>query len=320
MRIVNTCHYATLPQDHPVYQRVMAEAEFVTSEKSELTSEELLEFVQGADALISGIDFIKADLLAKFPPSLKVISRPAVGYDRVDIEAARRHGIDVCNAPGSNSDSVADLTLALMLMCARDLYRNAKDCKDGGWGRYKIHKGVGLTDKTVGILGLGAIGKRVAQRCQGFGMTVLAYDPYINHDYCAEHDIAVVDMDTLLTKSDFISLHLPLLDTSRYTIDANAISKMKNGVILINAARGGHVDPAALYEAILAGKVRAYGADTTDPEPPPVDYPLTHLSNVIITPHIGANTVDASTNMLAMAVENALDILQGKGCKNIVNL
>lgn len=319
MKIVNTCHYATLPEDHPTLRRVLREAEFITSEKAELTAEELLEFVQGADALISGIDFIREDLLEKFPPSLKVISRPAVGYDRVDIAAARRRGIDVCNAPGSNSDSVADLTLALMLMCARDLWRNADDCRAGGWGKYKAGKGMGLTGKTVGILGLGSIGKRVAKRCQGFDMRVLAADPYMDCAYCEKEGIEAVCETDIFCRSDIITLHLPLLDASRRIIDADAIEQMKDGVILINAARGGHVDDVALYQALVSGKIRAYGADTTDPEPPPVNYPLARLENVILTPHIGAHTVEASNNMLAMAIDNALDILQGKGCRNIVN-
>lgn len=316
MKIAITCHYAKLPEDHPVWQRALKEAEIELSGKAELSSDELLEFVQGADALISGTDFIRAELIKKLPPSLKVISRPAVGYDRVDVAAARERGIDVCNAPGTNSDSVADLAVGLMILCARDMFNNISDCKNGRWGARS--RGMGLTGRTAGMVGMGAIGKLDARRCQGFGMNVLAYDPYIDLAYCYHNNIESVELEALLARSDFVSLHLPLMDTTKHIIDAAAISRMRDGAILINTARGGLVDQDAVYAALISGKLRAYGADVADPEPP-ADLPLMQLDNAFITSHIGANTTEALNNMMAVALQNALNILEGKPCRNIVN-
>lgn len=316
MRIVSTCHYARLPETHPTWQRLMKEAEFELSDKPFLSSEELLEFIQGADALISGTDFIREDLLAKFPSSLKVISRPAAGFDRVDIEAARKIGIDVCNAPGSNKESVADYVMCLLICAARNVYKNITDVKSGKWGQST--KGMELKGKTLGIMGLGAIGKCVVPRAKGFGLKVLAYDPYIDLDFCKENDVESVDVDTLLSKSDAIFLLFPLNDSTRNFINTEAFGKMKDGVILVNDARGAVVNHDDLYDALLSGKIGFYAGDVIEPEPPG-DMPLIQLENVIITSHIGANTVEASENMLAIALENALDVLEGKPCKNIVN-
>ena len=166
MKIAITCHYASLPEDHPTWQRAIREAEVVLSDKVQLTGEELLDFVKDADALISGTDFIREDLIRRLPERLKVISRPAVGYDRVDIKAARARGIDVCNAPGTNSNAVAELAFALMLCCARQLpyhFENTKKCL---WKNDK--DGMELTGKKLGILGLGAIGKELAKKSVGF--------------------------------------------------------------------------------------------------------------------------------------------------------
>lgn len=317
MRIVNTCKYAHLPDEHPAVQRVLAKAEFVTCEKAKLTSEELLEFVQGADALISGTDYIRADLIEKFPKSLKVISRPAVGFDRVDIAAARAHGIDVCNAPGSNCESVADYIICMMIAAARDVYNNISDVRSGKWGVRQ--KGVGLKGKTVGIVGLGAIGRAVTQRCHGFSMKIVAYDPYLDYDFCTENAITPMTLDELLGCSDFIVLALPLNDSTYHMINADAISKMKDGVIIANDARGGVVDAAAMVEGLRSGKVRFYATDVMENEPPAADDPLLQLDNVIVSSHIGAETIDASCNMLAMALNNAMDVLEGKECRNIVN-
>ncbi len=316
MKIAITCHYAKLPENHPTWQRVIRSADVELSKDPFLSSDELLEFVQGADALISGTDFIRADLIEKLPESLKVISRPAAGFDRVDIKAARARGIDVCNAPGSNCESVADYVMGLLICCARDMYNNISDVRSGHWGARR--RGMSLSGKTIGILGLGAIGKCVVPRAQGFGMKVRAYDPFIDLDFCKEHNVVSASLDKLLSESDTIFLLFPLMDSTRNFINAKTIAKMKDGVILINDARGAVVDHAALYDALLAGKIGAYGGDVIEPEPPG-DMPLIHLENVIITSHIGANTNEALEKMMSIALENAMDVLENKSCKNIVN-
>ena len=162
MKIAITCHYASLPEDHPTWKRAIEAAEVVLSEKVNLSKEELWDFVSDADALISGTDFIKEDVIAELPDCLKVISRPAVGYDRVDIKAARARGIDVCNAPGTNSNAVAELAMGLMLCCARTLPYHFANTKQKLWKNDR--NGMELTGKTLGILGLGAIGKELAKK------------------------------------------------------------------------------------------------------------------------------------------------------------
>lgn len=316
MKIAITCHYASLPHDHPVWQRAVNAAEVTLSSKPNLTSDELIDFIQGADALISGTDWLREDVIARFPDCLKVISRPAVGYDRVDIAAARKRGIDVCNTPGANTDAVADVTLGLLLCCARKIpnyisgTRNLKWTLDG--------KQMSLRGKTLGVLGLGAIGKEVSIRAAAFGMQILAYDPFINMEFCREHNITPLTQEEVIAQADILTLHLPLIPSTQHVIDKETFHLMKDGVILINAARGGLIDHDELYKALTNGKIYAYGADVMEEEPPG-DHPLFHLPNTFITPHIGANTLEASQNMMKMALENALDILEGKPCRHIVN-
>jgi len=171
----------------------------------------------------------------------------------------------------------------------------------------------------LGILGLGAIGRAVAIRAKAFGMKILACDPFLNEVFCREQGVEAAEMDDVIKRSDVITLHLPLLEETRHVIDKEKIRMMKDQVILLNAARGGLVDHDDLCEALQEGKIRAYGADVMEEEPPG-DHPLFHLPGVYITPHAGANTLEASENMMAVALTNALDLLEGKSCKNIVNL
>lgn len=316
MKIAITCHYASLPHDHPVWQRAVNTAEVVLSDKVNLTADELIDFIKGADALITGTDWMREDVIARVPDCLKVISRPAVGYDRVDIRAARERGIDVCNAPGTNTDAVADLTLGLMLCCAREIPNYIIRTRNLEW---KLEgKQMNLRGKILGILGLGAIGREVALRAKAFGMNILAYDPFLNESFCREHGITPLSLEEVIRQADILSLHLPLMPDTQHMIDRHTLRLMKDGAILINAARGGLVDHEDLYQALVSGKIRSYGADVMEEEPPG-DHPLFHLPNAFITPHAGANTLEASQNMMKVALENALDILEGKPCKNIVN-
>ncbi|MCI8586185.1 MAG: phosphoglycerate dehydrogenase [Lachnospiraceae bacterium] len=317
MKIAITCHYAKLPEDHPVWRRAVDTAEVALSKNAQLTADELIDFIQGADALITGTDWMREEVIARVPDCLKVISRPAVGYDRVDIQAARRRGIHVCNAPGTNTDAVADLTMGLLLSCARRIPDYVIGTRELKW--QLCGKQMNLFGKTLGILGLGAIGRAVAIRAKAFGMKILACDPFLNEVFCREQGVEAAEMDDVIKRSDVITLHLPLLEETRHVIDKEKIRMMKDQVILLNAARGGLVDHDDLCEALQEGKIRAYGADVMEEEPPG-DHPLFHLPGVYITPHAGANTLEASENMMAVALTNALDLLEGKSCKNIVNL
>lgn len=318
MKIAITCHYASLPKDHPTWQRAIKMADVVLSDKTYLTPDELIDFIQGADALITGTDFMKKDIIDRVPECLKVISRPAVGYDRVDIKAARERGIDVCNAPGTNTDSVAELTIALLLSCARQLPMHFKNTENKIWNNK--FEGFELKGKTIGILGLGSIGKEAAKRLSAFGMKILGYSRHIDMEFCRKYGVIPSNPDEMFEKCDIISLHIPQTPATFEYLNDEKFSKMKRGMILINTSRGLIVKRDSLVDALNKGIVGCYGTDVMQQEPPEEDDPLFDMDNVIITPHIGATTVEAHINMMDVAMTNALDILEGKPCKNIVNL
>lgn len=274
-----------------------------------LAGEELISRLQGCDGYIAGLDFITADVISACP-DLKVISRYGVGYDRVDREAAAHAGVTVTNTPGVNAEAVGELAVTMMLSVARRVPHLDRQTREGAWVR---STGMELCGKTVGILGLGAIGKVVARCCAGLGMQVTAYDPYINEAYCKEHGIAVKTLDDVLAESDVISLHLPLNDETKHMINAEAIAKMRPAVIIINTSRGGIIDEAAAAEALQSGKLGGLGLDAFEQEPPEVS-PLFDFPNVVVTPHTGAHTREATENMARMAVDNLIAEMSGRDC------
>jgi len=280
-----------------------------------LQPDELIEALQGADGYIAGLDYITAEVIAQAPPSLKVISRYGAGVDRVDIPACTARGIKVANTPGTNSVAVAELAFALMLNVARNIPELHEAVLRGEWPR---GDGIELCGKTLGIVGLGAVGKNLATRAAAFEMKVCAYDPYFDGIFAERHGVARKTLDDLLCESDFISLHLPLTDETRYLIDAKRIAAMKNGAVLINTSRGGLIDEAAAAQAVKAGKLKGLGLDTFEQEPL-VDSPLKGLPRVIFTPHTGAHTAEAVRGMGELAVRNCIDVLSGNDCPFVLN-
>lgn len=280
-----------------------------------LMADELIPLLEGVDGYIAGVDDVSARVIDKAPSTLKVISRYGVGYDQVDIKACGQRGIVVTNTPGANAESVADLAFGLMLSVARQIPYADEQTKRGGWPRIT---GLELYGKTLGIIGLGAIGKGVARRAKGFSMRVLAYDPAIDEAFCRQYGVEISSFEEVLSKSDFISLHLPLKDETKHIINSNTISMMKDGAILINTARGGLVDEQAVYRALKAGKLRGFGTDVFEVEPPGKS-PLFEFKNVVVTPHMGSSTVEAINAMANLAVKNLVDVLTGKECPYIVN-
>ncbi|MFO7153448.1 MAG: phosphoglycerate dehydrogenase [Caldicoprobacter oshimai] len=280
-----------------------------------LMADELIPLLEGVDGYIAGVDDVSARVIDKAPSTLKVISRYGVGYDQVDIKACGQRGIVVTNTPGANAESVADLAFGLMLSVARQIPYADEQTKRGGWPRIT---GLELYGKTLGIIGLGAIGKGVARRAKGFSMRVLAYDPAIDEAFCRQYGVEISSFEEVLSKSDFISLHLPLKDETKHIINSNTISMMKDGAILINTARGGLVDEQAVYRALKAGKLRGFGTDVFEVEPPGKS-PLFEFKNVVVTPHMGSSTVEAINAMANLAVKNLIDVLTGKECPYIVN-
>lgn len=274
----------------------------------------LIELLQDCDGYLAGLDTVSENVL-KNCPHLKAISRYGAGYDRVDIAAAKKLGIPVSNTPGANAEAVAELAFAHVLALARNITYLNEQTKSGKWVRAN---GMELAGKTIGIIGLGAIGKIVARCATGFQMSVQAYDPFIQTDYCQEHDIHSVSLEDLLTTSDVITLHLPLNDETYHMINKNALHMIKKGSIIVNASRGGIIDETAAYEALTNGTLGGLGLDAFEKEPPK-DSPLFSLNNVILTPHTGAHTTEAKQSMAVMAAENLIDMLSGKECRYIVN-
>ena len=271
--------------------------------------------VGDVDALICGEDEVTARVI-EAAKNLKVISKFGVGVDKIDIGAASACGVAVCNTPGANSESVADMAFCLMLGIARQLPRSDTEVRQGLW---QSIIGCELYRKTIGIVGLGRVGRAVAKRAKGFSMRVIGFDEYPDPQWAEKEEISLVDMDTLLRESDFISLHLPSLPSTRGFIGAGELGRMKPTAYLINTARGEVVDEAALCEALRDGKLAGAGLDVFAQEPPDPASPLLGLPNVVLAPHVAAHTVEAINNMGLMSAQNAVEVLLGQRNEWILN-
>lgn len=280
------------------------------------TGRTLLDLVPGFDAIVAGTDPFTEQVFASAAPGLKVIGRTGVGFDNVDVDAATRHGVAVCPTPGVNRQSVAEHTMALMLNCARLIPQNMRSVRSGGWDQTS---GRELNGATLGLVGLGAIGKAVATFGRCFGMRVIAHDPCFDHEFGRENGIEPVSLERLLAVSDFVSLHIFLNASTRHFIDAAALAGMKPGAYLINTARGGVVDEDALADALAAGRLAGAALDTTEREPLPADSRLRGLDNVIVTAHIGAATLEARARSGRRAAQSVIDVLANGRCDQAVN-
>ena len=280
-----------------------------------LSENDLISLIADCDGCVAGVDYFTARVL-EAAPKLKVISRYGVGFDQIDLAAAKARNVVVCNTPGANSNAAADLTFALLLCLARKMPFLDKKTREGQWPR---SIGIELYEKTLGILGLGQVGRAVARRASGFSMRVIAYSPDIDKKYAEANGIVATDFDTVIREADFLTLHCPLTDVTRHFISADEMRSMKKGAILINTARGGIVDEAAAYDFLVSGHLRGMGMDVYETEPP-LDSPLLTLENVMLTPHTGSHTTEATDAMAGMSVQNLIDVLSGKGCPNIVTV
>jgi D-3-phosphoglycerate dehydrogenase len=251
---------------------------------------------------------------------LKAIVRAGVGVDNIDVAAATRLGIVVMNTPGGNTVSTAEHTMALMLSLARNVARANDSLKSGKWERNKF-TGTQLEGKTLGVIGLGRVGLAVAKRAQGFGMTVLGFDPFLSADKALEFGLeSVARLDDIWGRADFLTLHTPLTAETRNLIGAREIGLMKPTVRIINCARGGLIDEPALSEALSAGKVAGAAIDVFDPEPPPGDHPLIGLPQVLVTPHLGASTEEAQVSVAVEAARLLSDFLSRGQVRFAVNM
>jgi D-3-phosphoglycerate dehydrogenase len=278
-----------------------------------LKEDELGPLLAGCEGCIAGLDFFTKKAIDD-AANLKVISRYGAGVDRVDLAAARERKIAVCNTPGVNAQAVADLAMALMLSAARKIPLLDRQVREGRWPR---STGVEIYGKTLGILGLGAIGRAVARRAEGFSMKVIAYDPFIDARYAEEHGIAAASFDETIETADFISLHLPLTGETRRIISLDVMKRMKRGAFIVNTARGGLIDEEAAAALLGSGHLGGLGIDVYEEEPPPAS-PLFGLENTVLTPHAASHTAEAAAAMAALSVKNLVDVLSGRPCPNIV--
>ncbi len=275
----------------------------------------LLQRVRGVEGILATVaDRMDGEVMDAAGSQLKVISNYAVGYDNVDVPAARARGIHVGNTPGVLTETTADLAFTLLLASARRVQESISYVRDGHWKTWgpKILLGADVTGATLGIIGLGRIGQAMARRARGFDMTILACGPHLTQDQAADVGATAVDLDTLLRESDFVSLHVLLNTDTRHLINAETLAKMKPTAILINTTRGPVVDQKALYDAVSRGIIGGAALDVTDPEPMPTDDPLLTLPNVLIVPHVGSATIQTRDKMAVMAAENLIAGVTGK--------
>jgi phosphoglycerate dehydrogenase-like enzyme len=302
------------------YVRRLEEAglEVVPNPHGRLLNEaELLAALPGVFATVASMEPY-TDRVLREAKDLRVIARFGVGYDKIDVAAATRHGVIVAMAFGCNHEAVADWTLTLMTGIAGQLVRHHRRVIENRWG-YDLPRG--LWGATVGIVGLGRIGKAVARRCRGFDMRILAHDVIQDEAFAREHGVTFVPLETLLRESDFVTIHAPHGPDTDALIDAKRLALMKPTAFLINTARGGLIDEAALYEALAARGIAGAALDVFRTEPLPADSPLRSLDNVILTPHMAGLDLTAERALADRCVESVIAVAEGKspGAEYVLN-
>ncbi len=271
-----------------------------------LTKEQMIEKIAPCAGVILGVDPMDADVIAA-APHLRAIAKYGVGVDNIDLKAAEARGVKVSKTVGANAEAVADYAMALMLALARRVLPIDAACRQGNWGKITTSD---VSRKTLGLFGLGAIGRHVARRAQGFSMKVLAYDVYWDEAYAKANDITYATPEQIFREADFISLHLPLMEETRNFVGREQIAMMKPSAVLINTARGGLIDEEALLEALKANHILGAGLDAFSTEPPE-NKEWFAMDNVVIGSHCAASTLGATENMGTMATENLLRDMEG---------
>lgn len=281
------------------------------------TEAERIAAARNADAMLVRTGAVTRALV-EASPKLKIVARHGVGYDAVDVAACTEHGVLVTITPNANATAVSEHALALMLACARKIPQADATLKTGTWVREPF-MGLELSGKTLGLVGLGRVGTRVAHLARAFGMTVLAADPYTTPERAAAAGVTLMMLEEMLPQADFISVHAPLTPDTHHIIGQRTLPMLKPTAILVNTARGPLVDPAAVAEALQAGRLAAAGIDVFEQEPFAADDPLHSLPNVIATPHVAGQTAESLVNMATAAAENILAVLDGRMPDGLVN-
>ena len=279
-------------------------------ERGPLPESKMLELVGEIDGFICGDDEITQAVVDKALPRLKVISKYGIGLDKINVDYVTEKKIPLTFCPGVNHTTVAEHTFALLLALSRQLVTEANHCSAGEWVRLTGNEIMG---KTISIIGMGRIGKEVAIRANAFGMNAVGFDLYWDEEFAEKYDVKrAANMDEALCAGDVVSLHVNLTDETRDLICREKIAQMKDGVIILNCARGEIVNTEDLADALNEGTVGGYGADVLDIEPPPADHPLLRAKNTIITPHIGSRTYESVQRQAGMAADNLILALQGE--------
>ena len=313
--LLTTTSYQDCPGDHhALLESTGAE---IVCERGPLPESHMLELAGEFDAFLCGDDEITQAVIDKSLPKLKVIAKYGIGVDKIDVSYATEKNIPVSFCPGVNHTTVAEHVFMLLLALNKNLMEQANTTASGGWKRMTGHEIMG---KTIGIIGLGRIGREVAIRANAFGMKCVGYDLYWPEEFAKKHNITRKDGVTqLLRESDIVSLHTNLTEETRDMICAASINNMKDGAILINCGRGELTHTGDIAAALESGKLGGYGADVLDQEPPPADHPLLGAKNCIITPHVGSRTYESVQRQAGMATQNLVNLLKGEQALAQVN-
>lgn len=289
--------------------------EIVRSPKSNMCSREIAEAVKDYDGLVCGIDPITKEVIDA-GKKLKVIHMNGTGVDHIDIPEATRKNICVGNCPGANAGAVAELNLAILLAEARKIIKYSNRIREGKWER---EVGVEISGKTIGILGLGAIGKKFAELLEGFHMNILAYDVNPDYEWCRRRKVTIVEnLSEIFEQSDFISLNLPLLESTKYIINEESLAKMKKNVIIVNTARGSLIKTEALIQALREKKIRGAALDAFESEPLDLDSELRDM-DVTLTPHLGASSIETMKNVSRIVADHLEEVLLYHDFQNMLN-
>lgn len=309
--LLSTTSYQDTPGPH--HALVESQGFEIVRERGPLPEKAMLELAGEFDAFLCGDDAITRAVIDQFHPRLKVISKYGIGLDKIDVAYATEKKLPVLNTPGVNHTTVAEHTFGLLLGITKKIIENAIEVSAGKWvAGWKKPVGHEILGSTMGIIGLGRIGKEVATRAKAFGMSVIAYDPYFDEAFAAEHGVTrCATMDEVLLGANVVSLHCFLDEKTRGMINAEKIAEMKDGVIVLNCARGELVETDDIAAALVSGKVGGYGADVLDEEPPRAGHPLFTAPNCVITSHIASRTYESVERQAMRATHNLINYLKG---------
>ncbi|MCX6043545.1 MAG: phosphoglycerate dehydrogenase [Chloroflexi bacterium] len=297
---------------------LQADANLTVDIRTTLTPDQLIEAIPAYDALIVRSSTQVTAAVIQAGKRLRVVARAGVGVDNIDTKAATQAGVIVVNAPTGNTVAAAEHTIALLMALARNIPQAYAHVHTGQWKRNRF-VGTEVRDKILGTVGLGRVAQEVAQMAQGLGMRVLAYDPYVTAEYAAQRGVTLADLDTLLAESDFVTLHTPLTPQTRHLLNKERLLSMKQGARILNVARGGVLDEQALVEVINEGHLAGAALDVFETEPLAADSPLRTSDKIILTPHLGASTVEAQEKVAEDVALQVLDVLNGRPARYAVN-